>query len=155
MDVVIQFLEGLNLWWWLGLAGVLLIGELITGTTYLLWPATAAFLTGVLAMLFGGMEWPLQLLAFSVLAVLLLFVGDRYVKPRLKTGEDSGLNTRSTYLIGERVTVVAAFSDGRGRVKHGDTEWIARSEDGSDFAVSDRATVHAVDGTTLVLAPEA
>ncbi|MEE2566019.1 NfeD family protein [Hyphobacterium marinum] len=155
MDLVIEFLQGLNIWWWLGLAGVLLIGELITGTTYLLWPAAAALITGLLTLPFIGIDWPIQLLVFSVVSVALLYIGDRFVKPRLKSGSESGLNTRATYLVGERVTVVGAFSGGKGRVRHGDTEWTARTEDGADINPGDRATVRAVDGTTLVLASEA
>ena len=47
MDILISALEGLNLWWWLGIAAALLIAELVTGTTYILWPAAAAFLTSL------------------------------------------------------------------------------------------------------------
>lgn len=152
MDLILEFLQGLNIWWWLGLAGVLLIGEVITGTTYLLWPATAASITGVLTLPFIGIDWPIQLLVFSVISVALLYLGDRYVKPMLKSGSESGLNTRATYLVGERVKVVAAFSGGRGRVQHGDTEWTARTVDGTDASPGDAVRVSAVDGTTLVLA---
>lgn len=148
MDVLLSALEGLNLWWWLGLAAALLIAELLTNTTYLLWPAAAAFVTALIASFVG---WPVELMIFAGLGVVFLFAGDRYVKPRLKSGADSGLNVRATYLIGERVTVVSGFTEGRGRVRHGDTEWSARTEDGADLAEGSSAVVARVDGTRLIL----
>ena len=142
MDLILEFLQGLNIWWWLGLAGVLLIGEVITGTTYLLWPATAASITGVLTLPFIGIDWPIQLLVFSVISVALLYLGDRYVKPMLESGSESGLNTRATYLVGERVKVVAAFSGGRGRVQHGDDSSLANVRQVGQLTTSTQS-VHA------------
>jgi hypothetical protein len=148
MDLLISALEGLNLWWWLGIAAVLLIAELLTGTTYILWPAASAFVTALFSAFVG---WPVELVIFAGLGVLFLVLGDRFVKPRLKSGADSGLNTRATYLVGERVTVVSGFTEGRGRVRHGDTEWSAKTEDGSDLAVGASAVVAALDGTRLIV----
>lgn len=148
MDLLITALESLNLWWWLGIAAALLITELLTGTTYILWPAASAFVTALFA---AFVSWPIELAIFAGLGVLFLLLGDRFVKPRLKSGADSGLNTRATYLVGERVTVVSGFTEGRGRVRHGDTEWSAKTADGSDLAVGASAVVTALDGTRLIL----
>lgn len=148
MDIVIVWLESLNMWWWLGLAAVLLIAELLTGTTYILWPAAAAFVTALISSFTG---WPIELAVFAILGVGFLVAGDRWLKPRLKSGSDSGLNSRATYLVGERVTVVGGFADGRGRVRHGDTEWSAKTEDGSDLADGAKAVVASLDGTRLVI----
>ncbi|HAQ36504.1 MAG: hypothetical protein CMF74_09070 [Maricaulis sp.] len=150
MEMVITFLEGLNLWWWLGLAGLFLIGELVTGTTYLLWPATAAFLVGILTFFFAALGWPFQFLIFAIISLALLWVGDRYVRPRLKAGTDSGLNTRSTYLVGQKATVVAT-SGATGRVRAGDTEWSAESIDGSVLEIGQSVTVSELRGTTLIV----
>lgn len=150
MDAVIAFLEGLNLWWWLGLAGLFLIGELITNTTYLLWPAAAALLVGLLTLMFPSLGWPLQFVVFAVASMIFLWAGDRWVRPRLKAGSDSGLNTRATYLVGQRVTVVSATGT-TGRVRAGDTEWSAESIDGSALEVGQSVTVSELRGTTLIV----
>lgn len=150
MDAVIAFLEGLNLWWWLGLAGLFLIGELVTNTTYLLWPAAAALLVGLLTMMFPGLGWPWQFVIFAVASMIFLWAGDRWVRPRLKAGSDSGLNTRATYLVGQRVTVVST-SGATGRVRAGDTEWSAESIDGSALEVGQSVTVSELRGTTLIV----
>ena len=113
--------------------------------------SVAAVLTGLFPMLFPGMDWPLQLVMFSVLTVVFLFLGDRYLRPRLKAGADSGLNSRATYLVGETVTVVTGFSGGRGRVRHGDTEWSAKTGDGTDLDAGAKALVQSINGTTLII----
>jgi len=148
MDFIIAGLENLNVWWWLGIAATLLIAELLTGTTYILWPAAAAFVTSLISSFTG---WPVEIAVFAVLGVGFLVAGDRLLKPRLKSGSDSGLNSRATYLVGERVTIVGGFTEGRGRVRHGDTEWAARTEDGSDMAEGSMAVVAALDGTRLII----
>lgn len=150
MDAIITFLEGLNLWWWLGLAGLFLIGELLTNTTYLLWPAAAAFLVGLLTFFFAAMGWPIQFLVFAIASLIFLWAGDRWVRPRLKAGSDSGLNTRATYLVGQRVTVVSS-TGASGRVRAGDTEWSAESIDGSALEVGQSVTVSELRGTTLIV----
>ncbi|MCR9266934.1 MAG: NfeD family protein [Alphaproteobacteria bacterium] len=152
MDILSDIFGRMNMWAWWAIAGLILIAEVLTGTSYLLWPAAAAFLTGFVAMEMFGISWPVQLGVFAVLTLPLLWIGDRWVRPALKLGADSGLNDRSSRMIGERVTVVADFASGRGRVRYGDTEWAAESEDGSDVASGQTCTVKAVKGVVLVVA---
>ena len=152
MDILSDIFGRMNMWAWWAIAGLILIAEVLTGTSYLLWPAAAAFLTGFVAMEMFGISWPVQLGVFAVLTLPLLWIGDRWVRPALKLGADSGLNDRSSRMIGERVTVVADFASGRGRVRYGDTEWAAESEDGSDIVAGQTCTVKAVKGVVLVVA---
>ena len=152
MEMLLSVFDRMNLWAWWAVSGVILIAELLTGTTYLLWPAAAAFLTGFVALEVLGVSWPVQLAVFAGLSLVLLWAGDRWVKPRLKHGADSGLNDRSGRMVGERVTAVADSSAGRGRVRYGDTEWSAESADGSDFTVGQLLVVDAVKGVVLIVA---
>ncbi|WP_203294827.1 NfeD family protein [Maricaulis parjimensis] len=154
MDIITDLFGRMNMWAWWAIAGLILIGEVLTGTTYLLWPAAAAFLTGFVAMEMFGVSWPVQLGVFAVLTLPLLWVGDRYVRPALKAGANSGLNDRSARMVGERVVVVADFSSGRGRVRYGDTEWAAEMESGEDAKAGDTLIVRAVKGVILIIAPQ-
>ena len=151
MDILVSILERLNLWAWWAIAGVILIAELLTGTTYLLWPAGAAFLTGFVAMEMAGVDWPAQLAVFAMLSLVLVWAGDRWVRPKLKLGADSGLNDRSERMIGARVLVAANFNAGRGRVRFGDTEWSAEMADGSNPIEGDSLVVQEVRGVILVV----
>lgn len=155
MDILASIFDRMNLWAWWAIAGVILIAELLTGTTYLLWPAAAAFLTGFVAMEMFGVGWPIQLAVFAIMTVPLLWVGDRYVRPAMRQGADSGLNDRSGRMIGERVVIVADFSSGRGRVRYGDTEWAAETTDGSDPKAGETWTVSAVKGVVLEISSHA
>lgn len=149
MDAVVSILEKLNLWAWWAIAGVLLIAELLTGTTYLLWPAAAAFLTGFIALEFIGASWAVQLTFFAFFSIALIWAGDRWVRPRLKAGTSTGLNDRSQRMVGQRVVVVSEFAAARGRVKFGDTEWAAEMIDASDPGAGTMLYVHEVNGVIL------
>ncbi len=90
-----------------------------------------------------------------VLTLPLLWAGDRWVRPALKSGSDSGLNDRSGRMVGQRVTVVGVFSAGQGRVRYGDTEWSAQTVDGSDPEAGAHWFVTEVRGVILMISPAA
>ena len=58
------------------------------------------------------------------------------------------LNDRGGQLIGETVLVTHALDGGTGRVKHGDSEWLAR---GPDAEPGSRMRVAGHDGTVLIV----
>jgi membrane protein implicated in regulation of membrane protease activity len=149
MDSLLEMLGRLNLWTWWAIAGLFLIGEVMTGTTYLLWLAGAATLTGFVGMEFLGVSWPVQLGVFAVLSLILLWAGGRWLTPMLKAGVDSGLNERGSRMVGETVIAAADFVSGRGRVKFGDTEWAAQTVDGSNPNSKAELRVVELDGVTL------
>tara|TARA_R110000868_G_scaffold76499_2_gene219896 strand:- start:42438 stop:42902 length:465 start_codon:yes stop_codon:yes gene_type:complete len=151
MDALIALFERMNLWTWWALAGLLLIAELLTGTTYLLWPAAAAFVTGFIAMQMMGIAWPVQLVVFALLSLVLVWAGDRWVRPAFRRGADSGLNDRGGRMIGMRVVASSDFVSGRGRVHVGDTEWAAETSDGSSPTAGTNLEISGVSGVTLAV----
>lgn len=151
MDALIALFERMNLWSWWALAGLLLIAELFTGTTYLLWPAAAAFVTGFIGLNMLGIDWPIQLAFFAILSLVLVWAGDRWVRPAFRQGADSGLNDRAGRMVGMRVVAVADFASGRGRVHVGDTEWAAETVDGGSPAAGANLEITGVRGVTLTV----
>ncbi len=140
---------------WVALALVLLVAELLSGTTYLLWPAAAAFVTAVLAGL-GITPDPLtQVAAFAGATILLTVLGDPLLKRFRNTAPAEGLNDPSVRLIGQTATVVADFVGTEGRVKLGDTEWRAQAEHAPEPAGADtlrageQVRVERTDGIVL------
>lgn len=130
-------------WFVLGL--VLLIAEMATGTTYLLWPAVAAFIVGALGLT-GMTSWGFDVGLFAVLVIVLTAFGRPLVQ-RFRTGGGSPhLNERAAQLIGTRA-VVANFADGIGSVKIQDTIWRATSEE--TLAPGENVTITAIDGATV------
>lgn len=147
-SVVITWLEAMSGMKWVIVGVVLLILELVTGTTYILWPALAALAVGGFAFVLP-IGWEMQFLLFFIISAVLLVFGHTYVRPRVKGGEPSDLNDRARAMVGMRVKAVADFETGQGRVQVGDTQWRARLDDGNAKAGAELRVVK-VDGTTLV-----
>ena len=154
MHAIIDFISTMPFWYWWVFAVALLVIELSTGSTYFLWPAIAAAATGLISVTPLGAFWQSQLLAFAVLTVALSVFAPRYVKPWIhRTQKDhQHLNERGAQKIGRRATVDEAFVNGAGKVRLGDTLWLAESENGDDFAQGATVTVVRVDGTKLFVA---
>jgi inner membrane protein len=149
MSELIGFLLPLAAPHWIAL-GIALLGlELATGTTFLLWPAVAAWLTGIL-LLFLPLGLPAQLTIFAAATLATTLTGRTYLKGRLLgAGGDPTMNDRASQLVGARGTAATVFENGVGRVRLGDSEW--RGESRETIAAGDALVVIAVEGATLTV----
>ncbi|MCF6293318.1 MAG: NfeD family protein [Robiginitomaculum sp.] len=151
MAELIDFLQVMTIWHWIAFAGILLVLELLTGfTTFLLWPAAAAFLVGLLN-LFGFMGWQADFTVFAILTAILIWVGQVYIRPRMKGGDKQHLNDRSARMVGQVGEVTVDFRNGRGRVNLDDTRWGAVSVDDSDLTKGSKIIVERIDGVTVIV----
>ena len=150
-NVFMQFLENMNGVRWLFIAFGLLILEVLTGTTYILWPAAAALIVGVVVFVLP-LGWSMQFVLFFIMASVFLFYGHTYLRPKMKGGEPSDLNDRARSMQGMRVKAIADFDTGRGRVQVGDTQWRASMGTG-DAKAGQELRVVSVKGTTLEVEP--
>lgn len=151
MESLFTFLAEMPFWYWWVFAVALLIIELMTGSTYFFWPAIAAFAAGILDLgPFNG-QWQLQLIVFAVVTVALSVYAPSRVKPWLhRTQADhQTLNERGAQKVGRRATVDTAFSNGAGKVRLGDTLWLAESDGGEDFAQGAQVEITRTEGTKL------
>lgn len=151
MEGFIDFLSTMPFWYWWVFAVVLLTIELMTGSTYFLWPAIAALVVGLFDIWPLDGQWQVQLIIFAALTIALSFFAPPYVKPWIqKTQADHlTLNERGAQKIGRRATVDETFTNGAGKVKLGDTLWLAESETGEDFNEGDHVVVSRAEGTKL------
>lgn len=145
MDTLISLLNGMGPQHWLVLGLVLLIAEMASGTTYLLWPAVAAFATALIAWI-APTGWPLEFAIFALLIIALTYFGHPLVKRFRNEGAAGNLNERSSALIGVR-GVVQNFANGVGAVKVQDTVWRAISDEALEAGQA--VEVASVDGVTL------
>ena len=145
MDTLINLLNEMGPLHWLVLGLILLIVEMASGTTYLLWPAVAAFVTAVVALLLPT-NWIAEMALFAVLIIVLTYFGHPLVKRWRNEHAATGLNERNLTMIGKR-GVVANFANGVGSVKIADTIWRAVSED--TLEAGQNVEVAGVDGVTL------
>lgn len=136
---------------WLVFALVLLIAELATGTTYLLWPAVAAGLTGLVS-LFVGSNFLAELALFALATIVLTAVGRPLVRNRLLAAPGAPmLNERGAQLVGVRGVAAGAFISGVGSVRINDTVWRAVCEE--PIAAGQAVEVLSVEGSTARVRP--
>jgi inner membrane protein len=145
MENTIAFLTSLGPQHWLVFGLVLLIAEMASGTTYILWPAVAAFLTALISLT-GATNWIADMAIFAVLVIALTAFGRPIVQRWREEGAASGLNERSQTLIGTR-GVITVFANGTGSVKVADTVWRAVSDEA--LQPGQAVVVDSVDGSTL------
>ena len=110
---------------WLIAAAALAGLELAIPGLYLVFVAIAAAITGMIAFAFPGFPLALQWISFAIWTAVWVAIGKRWSVPTT----EPLLNDRAAQLIGQEVTVTEAIQNGRGRVRVGDGEWIARGPD--------------------------
>src|SRR5262245_49307001 len=147
MQNLLALLYGLGAWNWLILAVLLLILETIIPGVHFLWFGLAATVIGVLA-LSTGIVWQLQVLAFVLVSVAVVFWVKRYARPDVAISDLPDLNVRGQQYVGRSLVVEQAIEGGRGRVRVGDTLWAA---EGPDAPAGTRVTVTGTRGTVLVV----
>ena len=136
-------------WFWLSVGVALGVIEMLAPGFFLMWLGLAAIIVGMITWALP-ISLPLQVGLFAVLSILTVYAGKKFLKDNPIESEDPALNDRSARLKGEIVTVVEAISDGRGRVKLGDSDWNVR---GADAPVGAKVRVTGADGAVLLVEP--
>lgn len=156
MEAVVAFLDGLTVWHWLGLGIVLLAIEVAVGTFDLLWVSAGAFLTALFAAVVplpaGG--WQGQMMFFGVVAIAFVVSG-RTVFKGLRRSQTSHphLNNRLANMVGQHGEAATVFVDKRGKVKVGDTVWLAAQADAATITEGDAIVVTGSHDGMLVVRP--
>jgi len=134
-------------WAWLALGLVLAVGEMTIPGVFLIWMAGAAVITGLVTWLVP-LSVPLQVVLFAVLSVGAVFIGRNWLRANPIVPADPMMNDRGARAIGETVVVTQVIEGGEGRVKLGDSEWIAK---GPDAEPGTRMRVASHNGSVLVV----
>lgn len=157
MDMVVTWLEHMTIWHWLGIGILLLCVEVAVGTFDLLWIAIAAFGTALYTLAMPGHMggWQGQLLFFGVAAVCLVILGRTVFRGmRQVVASHPNLNDRMSTMVGKRGVAIRKFEQGTGKVRIGDTEWLATMETGPMvdpglIGAGDEVIVTGAQGTSL------
>jgi membrane protein implicated in regulation of membrane protease activity len=134
---------------WLALGVFLCAAEILVPGMFLIFLGLAALITG-LTVWAVPLAVPFQIVLFVGLAFLAVFVGRNFIRQNPVEAADPKMNKRGDRMAGETATVVEALSDGTGRVKHGDSEWLAR---GPDAAKGAKVRINGSDGAVLIVEP--
>lgn len=136
--------------WWI-LAAALMGLEIFAPGAFMIWIGLAAALTGAFAWVFPSFGMEIQLLFFAIFSVILAVAGRRYVRGKEKPTDHPHLNIRGAQYIGRDLVVTKDIVNGKGKVRVGDTEWLAA---GPDAKAGETVKVTGVKGTTLEVKKE-
>lgn len=134
-------------WFWLALGLVLAIGEITIPGAFLIWLALAALVTGLLAWV-TPLGMPVQIVVFAALAITFVFMGRNFLRRHPIEAADPHMNDRGARALGENVVVTSVIADGSGRVRLGDSKWLAK---GPDAEPGTRMKVTGHDGVILLV----
>ncbi|WP_133366165.1 NfeD family protein [Qipengyuania sediminis] len=115
-------------WLWIGAGLILAALEMLVPGVYLIWLALAAIATGVLVL---AVEPPVvvQIVSFVSLSLIFAFSTRRFYRDQPIESTDPLMNNRAGRLIGQSALVTQAIEHGDGRIKVGDSEWLASGPD--------------------------
>lgn len=132
--------------WWI-LAFVLIGAELLAPGYFLIWIGFAAAALGVVTFFTPELSLLVQAVLFAVLALISCFIYWRFVRKVVNESSDRPLlNRRAEQFIGQRYTLETAIVGGKGKVRIGDSPWLA---EGPDLPAGAEVEVVGVDGTTV------
>lgn len=150
-----RIVSELGPWNWMVLGFALLVLEIIVPGFFLIWIAVAALITGALSLLFwdaGFWVWQVQILMFLALALVAAYLGNKFMGGNNDKTDQPLLNRRGEQMIGRIATLTEPITDGRGRVRIGDTMWRVS---GPDLPIGAKVRVKAATETDLELVVEA
>jgi membrane protein implicated in regulation of membrane protease activity len=134
-------------WIWGGIGAALMIVEVMAPGYYLIFPAAGGLAVAVAATLgVGGMQG--QLILFALVTGALFAAFYRWYRQLTAQGRPASVNMPDR-LIGAVGTVEDPFIAGQGKIRLGDSVWLAR---GPLLPKGRPVTVTAVEGTVLVVA---
>ncbi|MBS0561330.1 MAG: NfeD family protein [Proteobacteria bacterium] len=139
---------GLPWWGWAIAAAALGWAEIHVPGAYLIWIALGAALTAAAEAAFG-LRLEAQLIVLIVASALSCGVGF-FVYGRRTRRPDPGarLNSRDRLMVGQAGTVCTALVNGEGKVRVGDTVWLAA---GPDLPEGTPVVIRSVRASRLVV----
>lgn len=143
-------MDGIETYWiWIAVGLVLALLELVVPGVYLIWLALAALATGLLVFV-GDPPAAMQIVSFVFLSLIFAYSARRFLSDSPIVSSDPLLNNRLGRLMGETAVVTQAIEGGSGRVRVGDSEWIAH---GPDVASGQRVRITGHRGSQLLVEP--
>ena len=135
---------------WLILAALLALTELMVPGIFLVFVAAGAALTGLVTLLFPHFPLLFQVVLFAAGASAAVGLGRRWYLRHPVANADPLLNDRVARLIGQVVTVAEPIEAGCGKVRVGDSEWLAR---GPDVPAGAHVRIIGAVGNSLTVEP--
>lgn len=133
-------------WYWFVLTVLFLVIEVVVPAFFFLWMSVASLITGIIVWIVPDLTMDIQIVIFSVLAVLAIIAWWLWGK-RLKVSSDQPLlNQRGSQYIGRTFNLYEPIENGQGKIKVDDTIWKVQ---GQDCDIDTKVKVIACRGTVF------
>ena len=144
-------MKGEKIMWlfWLVVAGIFFVGEIITVGFLVFWLGVGALFAMLVSFITNNII--IQTAVFVVSSVALIFLTKPLIKKYIDNQEFIPTNAES--LIGKRGKVIKEISDCSGLVKINGEVWTAVSEDNSLIVNGRDVKVVKIDGVKLIVKP--
>ena len=138
---------------WLIVALIFGIIEIATVNFYTIWLAIAAVITAILSVF--GLGIPGQILAFSLISLLLVLLSEAIVRKVIFGGHQE-IKTNVDALKGQEGIVTLKIDNRRGEgiVKIRGTDWSARSDDDESIPEGTIVIIQRIEGVKVIVRPK-
>lgn len=148
-----EWFEQLSQWHWFIFGLLLLIGEALGASGFLLGTSMAALLMGVIVWIAAsitdsGMGWQAQVVLCAVLSVSFSLLYWRFFRADQQVSDRPELNHRTAQLVGRKLVLDKEIPF-EGRIQIGDTFWKVVSD--TPLSKGDQVEVISADATTLMI----
>lgn len=130
------------------MAGIFVVGEILTSGFFLLWFGIGAAAAGFLAFLGVGLAW--QIFAFAVVTAILL-VFSRKIADKITRKQPPGIG--ADRFLGQNGIVIEEIDNlkNTGKVRIQQDEWRANSATGDIIPIDAMVAVVKMEGTHLIV----
>ena len=144
---MIDFLNGMEYWWWL-IFGLILLGlEILVFGAFFLWFGIAALFVGIFAFVIPTLLWHHQILLWAALSVVGAFGWQAYRRKHPSKPASPTMNRRGEQYVGRHFTLNKDVVNGVGELHVDDTRWKIVSY--KDLPIGTKVKVISVEGTSL------
>jgi hypothetical protein len=124
---MIEFFESMQYWHWLILGIVLIAGEVLGATGFLLGAVMAALEVALIVYIWPDLSWQKQITLFAVLALACSVWFWYRFKSFNQTTDQPQLNDRAAQLINREFALTHDMVGGQGKLQVADTLWRVES----------------------------
>ncbi len=123
--MIAEMFANTEYWHWAVAGLVLLILEIFAPGAIFMWLGIAALVVSAILALIPSMSWEVQWIIFGVLSIASIIGWRIFFKKYPLSDEDDGqiLNQRGREMIGRKLTLSEAITNGSGRTQVGDSWW--------------------------------
>lgn len=121
--------QELVFWHWWVVAVFMLAIEIMAPGLFFVWLSLAGFVVGIVVFLIPATPIEIQLLLFSALSVISVYIWRYYGFKQSTASDQPLLNKRGNQYIGRVFLVATAIENGYGKIKIADSIWSVEGDD--------------------------